>query len=479
MWAHVVREARQQFRFEGFSFVLVAVLYLVVLIALFLADYAFCRWHKWSDLLAIYWKQLLVLQMVVLHVLVVVKLSVSVVGDRRGRRLAFELMASRGAWHSVFGRLFGGSLFAFFLVLLSLPFALFCVLGGGVGGRGVGIAYAVLFGGWFAYGAHAILVSTLARRSITAIVGALALVFVVSALVYTARELRLDTLAALSPLHQVQPLFGVSVGRVFFAGRLIQPFVLTLVFLLFAGYWFLTAAARLLRPGGGPAISRPHGLALLASGGALFALAVRPSRAGDDGPLRMLLLLSVMFVLMLVSTFILVRRRTRPAGGFGRWLGGGLLRTDAPYLPFFLGQVLIYALVWLLLGRPILGGEISAGMRAGVVMALVMVPLLVLFYGLLVKALVSVFDERGRLVAAFLFLLQAVVPLAFEMGRPVGAYSLLQILNPLVLIGAPLGVIETKVGVANFSLCALLCYGSASLLLAGLLKMRRPLIAAA
>ena len=49
----------------------------------------------------------------------------------------------------------------------------------------------------------------------------------------------------------------------------------------------------------------------------------------------------------------------------------------------------------------------------------------------------------------------------------------------VVLIGAPLGVIETKVGVANFSLCALLCYGSASLLLAGLLKMRRPLTAAA
>jgi len=73
--------------------------------------------------------------------------------------------------------------------------------------------------------------------------------------------------------------------------------------------------------------------------------------------------------------------------------------------------------------------------------------------------------RAGKVLAALVFLLQAVVPLGFELAQRA---AWLQLLSPLSVLGASLGAVSTRLDPLKLTGWALLLYGAIALLLAAL-----------
>lgn len=476
MWAIVIREVRQQFRVERSSTVVVAVVYLLLCIVLFFINYVLIgsRHIGLKEAFESFWLHMLALQYFLVHIIGSFKVATSVVRERTSKRLEFETMSGISEWASVFGRIIGAPLFCYFLVAISVVFALFCHFAGDVDGYTILKNYLLLISSAFLFYTFAILASVLTRSIFSALVSVSLFILLIYSLLFLTR-VDIDELAAFSPLLPFSSVLGIAEPTEFlFGGAVIPAWVASVIFHLFLGYWFLVAAARTLKLPRHAPLSKPHSLVLLI----LIQLGIimvfwHTADAVSEVVFGIFIYLAVTFLLSLMFAFMLIRPAIATVGKPLKNFLRGLFYTDAPYMPFFVISALVSFLL-LFFGFYKHHRILLSPSRNALLAAVGMFLLLLLFYILLVKFMTAVAGERGRMIAAFTLLILVVLPPVLEVFDRESGFSLIQVLNPLIVIATPLQPFplhRLAVSQTTMLITALVVYGVASLLIAVVLKM--------
>ena len=471
MWAIVVREARQQFRIERSSTIIIAVIYLLLCIVLFFVNYVMVgtRYIDLKEAFEAFWLHILALQFFLVHIIGSLKVAVSVVRERTSKRLEFETMSGISEWSSIFGRIIGAPLFCYFLVAISVVFALFCHFAGNVDGYSILKSYLILVASAFLFYSFAILASITTRNIFGALVTVFLFILIFYSLPFAATTTGIEDLAVFSPLLPfAQILKTPQPSGVPFSGASLPPWAVSSILYFFLGYWLIVAAARALKLPKTAYLSKPHSLTLLI----VVQLAILFTfwrRAGDEiaATFGTLAYFTVSFLLLLMFAFILIRpalpTQDKPLRKFLK----GLYLTHAPYIPFFILSLLISLLIFFL---GFYKHHKDALDRNALLSVVGMFLLLLLFYTLLLKLMVTFMAERGRMVTAFILLILVVLPPALEVTNQQQEFSLLQVLNPLMVLFYGYGTGTSTP--SSMRIAALILYGSLSLIMATLLKMR-------
>lgn len=475
MWAIVVREARQQFRIERSSTIVIAVVYILLCIVLFFLNYVMVgtRYIGLEEAFESFWLHILALQFFLVHIIGSLKVAASVVRERTSKRLEFETMSGVSEWASVFGRIIGAPLFCYFLVAISVVFALFCHFAGGVDGYSILKSYFLLLTSAFLFYSFAILASITTRNIFSALVTVSLFILIFYLSIFAARTTEIEYLTVFSPLLPFASLLRIAEPSAFpFAGTTLPVWVASSTLYLFLGYWFIVAAARALRLPKSTYLSKPHSLILLV----LVQLAVvmafwHATTATIVVGFGIFIYLAVSFLLLLTLAFILIQPTLPTRDKPSRLFLKGLYLSRAPYFPFFILSVII-SLLTLFFGFFKHHKSVLLSIDRSTLLSIVGVfLLLLLFYTLLLKFTTTVMGERGKMVAAFVLLILVVLPPALDVTNHSHGYGLMQVLNPLMLLFYPFQPQTFAVSPPTMLLVAFILYGSLSLVMAVILKM--------
>jgi|GEM_PF-3375187 len=477
MWPIIVKEARQQFRIERSSSLIVAVVYLILCVVLFFINYALIGTY-YVDLkgaFSAFWLHILALQYFVVHIVGSLKLSLSIVRDRSAKRYDFEVMSGISEWSSILGRLIGLPLFCYFLVALTVVFTLFCRFAGGISSHTILTDYVILLSSTFLFFSFAILASVVSRNPFSAMSSTLFFILLIYAIGLSSK-FRLGELAIFSPLLPFTSVFQATAPEtVNFAGAEFPSWAVCSSLYIFCAYWLLVSAARTLRIPKTSALSKPHAFVLLSLVQLIIvAFSSTASRNSNFTTPFLFVYLAFSFILILLFSFLLIKPpSSSEKSPYGR-IVSGVLYSNGPFIPFFF-LILITTLLILVFG--LYKGHIE-GLpnlsRGDFLCSIVMFLLMVLFYTLLVKFSITVAGEKGRLIAAFVFLILVTIPPALEVFNKESGYGLIQILNPLIVFASPIReTISLNLAVPKSTMIAtaLVLYGALSLILAAILKM--------
>jgi len=443
--AQMSRELRANFRLGGFLLLGLSAAYALALLALLLVNYSLgVRYYATTrDALEAFFFQLMAVQMVLLHLLAPARVALSIVRDGAGGTLELERMSPSPGVSMAFGRALGTMLFYGYLCLIALLFGVIVAAAGGVGWLVLARHYALLFAWGYLFLLLGVCAGSLARGLLGAVVASL--IFPIGAYAFGFLS-AYPKVAGLSPMRMLAAPLSLNVAAEYSLPWGSLPGLWACCCLgLYLYFWALFAAARLIKHPRKPPLSRLQTLLMLTVTFSLFALAVHGERGGP------FLYLCFALILWVCGWFLMGFSRRGGVSGF--W--SGLVREDGPFLPFYLvvGVVLSVCVVLLF------GFEGRVWLATGVLLVFA------LFYGLIVWLLSGWLGRGGRALAALLFLVQAVVPLGLELTRRGGW---VQILNPLYVMGAPLGALKVAVDPVRLAGWGLLLYGGLTLLLAAL-----------
>jgi len=491
----VLRNIRTQFRLHRLRSVLLALIYPLALITLFLLNYSFIGslYNSWEESLKYYWFQILGIQYFVLFFGGTLKVAASIVRERQEKRFDFELMTGISPASIARQLLLGTPVFVYFLIGITLPFSLLCLFGGGVDKDSFLACYLVLISCGLFFHAWALFASASARRFAgSAIVSVLfVLLFLCAALLVQADIPEFRFLAKLSPLYlPYAHLRGIPVQSIQFLDFTIDLPVCLAIFYIFFGFWFTVAAARRIERQENTCLSRTGAAFFIATFNFLLAgflvgktLSFTPVEQKSENFLfHSFLYISANFLLLLLFVFLLTpsgkryiagaREKRTGSGLYPIFFSEGSLLFANYFLLFGISAALYYSVFvpWsmhpplsdVVGGRPILA-EVSA--------ALFFVLVCGFFWASLVQVFLFLSSRAGKELAAILLLALVAIPTVADLtwGRSGSGWE--QIFNPVTVL---LSILPTEVSTrgSQFPLPALLFYLFAGIALAAFVLAR-------
>jgi hypothetical protein len=491
----VLRNLRTQFRLDRLRSALLIVIYLLSLITLFFLNYSLIgsRYDSWEESLRHYWYQLLGIQYFVLLLGGTLKVAASVVRERREKRFDFEIMTGMSPASIARGLLVGAPIFAYFLVMVTLPFSLLCLFAGGVDKNIFLSSYLVLLSCGIFFHSWALFASASARTFAGSVIASILFVLIfLSAVLLTQADLpEFQFLARLSPLYLPYAHFrGIPASSVPFLDFAIDLPVCTAIFYLFFAFWFGAAAARRIEKEENSCLSRIQAAFFTATFNFLLAgfLAGKTfSSTGGREPaenflLHALLYLCANFLLLLLFVFFLTPSgkkyiaaaadKTSRSGLYPLFFAEGSLLFPNYFLLFGIGAAIFFSLFvpWsshpplshIVGARPLLA-ELSAGFFFILVCGF--------FYLSLVQIFLFLSNRAGKEIAAIAILLLVLSPAVADIAHGYSGSGLEQMLNPMIILLSILPI-ETSARTNQFPLAALLFYLFAGILLALLILAR-------
>jgi len=441
LFAHLKRELRCSFRLGGFALLGLSATYALTLLALLLVNYGLAGHYfiGGADALRAFFFQLMAVQMALLLFLAPARTALSIVRDSAGGTLELERMSPARGTAMVFGRVAGTLIFYGYLCLLALPFCAIVASAGAVTWVEIARSYALLFAWGCLFCLLAVCAGSLTKTSFGALFASLVTPAGVTAIGFFSA---FPSAAGISPLRLIAEPLNLVVSPSYKVGFTDMPGVwASCCVALYCSLWVLFAAARLIKQPKSAPLSRLQTLLLLVISFTLFGLVTKSAHATP------FVYLCFVLILWIVGWFL---------SGFGsgiRNLLAGLVNERGPLMPF-------YAVVALAVTVCV---AVLFGFVGRVWLATAFVLAFALCYGLIVRLFCGWLGRVGKVLAALVFLLQAVVPLGFELAQRGGW---LQLLSPLFVLGGSLGAVSTKVDPLKLTGWALLLYGAIALLLA-------------
>jgi hypothetical protein len=470
----IMRHARSQFRIERTGPIVVLAAYLIVLVLAFAVNYVIGSHYNvpWSQSLRNYWYEILAVQMFVLVLAASIRVSGSIVKEREQKRFDFQLVTGMSSWRIAEGEMFGSALFSYFLILCSLPFAVLCVIGGGVSWELLGISYLMLFTSAFFFQAWGLFASTVCRTYAAAIVTTLVLVALLggAVLLYRHQSGLLPGFAAISPFYLIasRPATAAEIGRIGFLDQEFSEVFAVSAAYFFLGFWTLNAAARRIRRPQAPYFSKFQALVFAAFVLAAIAGLLVARTSADDQPSLFYentgIYLSSSILLMLVFSFVLSPRADSYLDMKKRGTGGVVYAVLGEHSLFFPAMLKMAAmsiaiyfgiLVLLSQGVPNLTHAVGGSMPLEhLLKGFAFLLLAGLFYTILVQVCILLSRRIGRELAAFILLVLILLPVLPEFWGKLPTSEYLHLFDPSTVLFAilPTGLADHAGDLASAAL---------------------------
>jgi len=489
----IIRHARIQFRSDRTGPVMVLASYLLILVLAFFLTYMVgsYRGMSWEESLANYWHGLFAIQAFVLIVVGSLKVAGTVVREKERKRFDFQLVTGMSPWKIAEGEMMGSTLLYYSLILCTLPFAVLCVLGGGLSLETFGYSYLLLFAGAFFFHSWALLASTVSRSYAGAIVTTLIILAVLStaAIFRQSPSETLKMISAISPFYLPYSRLQAAsepLKLMFFNTPFPELFSISAMYFFF-GLWAMNAAVRRIRNPEAPYISKLQAVIFVAISCTVIA-GVLSARQPGLSETRISLFyentaiyLTLSFLLLVVLAFVLSpsarsyeTMKRRGTKGFWNTVFGERSLYFVNLLILFGVSLGIYFGVYFLTfpGAPDLTKALDGKLPlADILVSFFFVLLASLFYSLLVQLGTIVSRRAGREIVAFVLLILILLPGLSELWHGAPEEGFVLVFNPVVVILATLPI-GAQHAATNLPLTAIVFYFIFCSLLGALLFLR-------
>ena len=484
-----LRNLRTQFRLDRTRSWMLIVIYLLFLITLFFVNYSLIgtRYDSWEESIRYYWYQLLGTQYFVLFFVGTLKVSASVVRERREKRFDFEIMTGMSPARIARGLLLSTPIFSYFLVMLTLPFSLLCFSAGGVDKETFLASYLILLSCSLFFHSWALFASASARTVTGSVVTSIlfVLIFLCAVLLTQAGLPELLFIAKLSPLYLPYAHFsGLPSGSVQFLNLTVPLSVCLAIFYLFFAFWFAAVAARRIGKEENPCLSRVQAVFFTATFNFLLA-GFLAGKTSENFLFHAFLYLSANLLLLLLFVFFFTPSGKKYSAGVGDktsrkglrslFFAEGSLLFPHYFLLFGIGAAIFFFLFVPWSSHPPLssasGAVGSRPLLAQLSASYFFVLVCGFFYCSLVQILLFLSSRAGKEIAATILLALVLIPAITDMARGYTGSGPEHTLNPITVLASILPI-ETSMRTNQFPLPALLFYLFAGILLALLVRAR-------